>query len=175
MKICNKCGSYQSDDQFFCIDCGEKLGSSISDEEAKKIKNQTELKIDKLYNRTDPLNVSAFYRACGISALIGAASAVVLSIVFRNRMESALSALYSVILFVLCALNALVPKLLWNIDKFRLSFIINGSEDAEPSYFYFITRKITIIGSFVFAVIILIISIVCFINPDALYKSYYNS
>ena len=58
MKVCSKCGATQSDDRLFCVDCGETLGKSLSESEEKAVRQQTEQKIDGMYNKTYPLFVS---------------------------------------------------------------------------------------------------------------------
>ncbi len=36
MKICTKCGAYNSDERVFCVDCSEKLGDKISASDEKQ-------------------------------------------------------------------------------------------------------------------------------------------
>lgn len=160
MKICLKCGAQQTDNRNFCIDCGEKLGKSIPKKEAENIKLQTEDKIDKLYNKNDTLSVSVPDKIIGLSAIIGAIAASILSIIFKDNSANTPYAVSSVLLFIYCALNALLPKMMWTIEKVRLSFTIKAADNAIPSSFYLIMRKIAVYGCFIFAVIFLVYVII---------------
>ncbi len=50
-----------------------------------------------------------------------------------------------IFVFLSAGLVALFPKALWALEKIRLSFIINGAEDAEPSGYSAKGRKISVI------------------------------
>ena len=65
MKLCEKCGAYNSDERMFCVDCSEKLGDALSVQEEERLDAGIDAKINKLYNAKDPLHVSTFDRVCG--------------------------------------------------------------------------------------------------------------
>lgn len=69
MKICCKCGAHNSDERFFCIDCNEKLGSSLSKAEEAKINEDINESLENMYNKRDPLHVSKFDKAAEPSEL----------------------------------------------------------------------------------------------------------
>ena len=56
-------------------------------------------------------------------------------------------ALIGVFFFLVGALEAFFPRVTWAIEQFRMSFWINGAEDAEPSDFYFAARRVTVLLS----------------------------
>lgn len=167
MKICDKCGAQQSDARIFCVDCNEKLGDSISKDRLQEIKKETQEKIDKINNKADPLYVNISDKVVGFVSLIGLVIILFFMIIYRHNLDNALESIYSIMFFVLCALNALAPKILWALEKFRLSLTISSADDAEPSDFYRIMRKIVIYGCFIFAVVFLVVTIFNLINrPD---------
>ena len=144
MKICSKCGAKQSDDHNYCIDCSERLGNSISDVEEQKVMADLEIAIDKMdkkMDNIDPLFVSVFDRIIGYCSLIGAFAAIVFLIVYKQNTEYVSKLVITTFCFLMCSFTALAPKILWTLDKIKLSFIINGADDAEPSDLYLITRK----------------------------------
>ena len=87
VKICNKCGAYNSDDKMFCIDCNEKLGDKISAEQENKIHNATDIAIEKLHNSKDPLYISKFDKFLGFSSLAGILAHIILLIFFNSAYE----------------------------------------------------------------------------------------
>lgn len=165
MKICSKCGAQQSDTRIFCVDCGERLGDSLPEKASQVIEEETDNKINKLYNKTDPLYVSFLDKIVGFASLIGAVLMVIFMVVFRRNLEYVPESLYAIVLFLLSSLNALVPKILWAMEKIRLSFTINDSDNAEPSDFYLIMRKISIWICCGIGILFLVLSIINLINP----------
>ena len=139
MKICEKCGAYNSDDRMFCVDCNEKLNDILID--SKKIQS----KIDELYNQKDPLNVSVFDKILGSAAIVGAVATIIVFISNAITQTSCEYLGWALITFALSSFEAFCPKINWELEKLALSFRVNGSSDLEPSDFYFIRRKVTII------------------------------
>lgn len=78
MKICCKCGAHNSDERFFCIDCNEKLGSSLSKAEEAKINEDINESLENMYNKRDPLHVSKFDKAAGLAAIAGLLCSIIL-------------------------------------------------------------------------------------------------
>ncbi len=54
MKICENCGAYNSDERFFCVDCSEKLGDSLSAAEEQRLDDRIDDSLEAMYNRQDP-------------------------------------------------------------------------------------------------------------------------
>ena len=153
MKICGKCGAQQSDARVFCIDCGERLGHSISNMQSEKIKAETEKKLNKMCRKTDPFYISILDRVIGYLSIIGILIALAYMILYRHRLEYATESIFTILCFICCSLSALLPKTLWALEKLGLSFTIYRADEAEPSYFYLVMRKISLYGCFIIAVI----------------------
>ena len=160
MKICHNCGAKNADHRFFCIDCNEKLGNPISKAEQEQVEQQTQDRIDALYNRNDPLYVSRLDKAIGIFALIGIAANAALGIVGWISKPDVGTRCLSALFFAVAAIEALVPKLTWSIEQLRLSFTVDGADDAEPSAFYKTARKISIIVAATIGTVILALTAV---------------
>ncbi len=143
MKTCRKCGAYNSNERQFCVDCAERLGSALSEQEEAVCENDIDTRIDKLYNKTDALYVSVFDKIVGFTSLIGMAVLLVFCILDAITKRSMGYLIYGFIVFGCAALIALVPKFLWEIEKIRLSFTISSVDDASPSDWYGYGRKIS--------------------------------
>ncbi len=155
VKICNKCGAYNSDDKMFCIDCNEKLGDKISAEQENKIHNATDITIEKLHNSKDPLYIGKLDKIFGFASLAGILVHIILLIFFNSTYEDIRFLWVGIIFFTFSAIEAFVPKFTWTIERMRLSLFIKDAEDAEPSEFYIVCRKVAIIVMFAIGAIIL--------------------
>ena len=152
MKICDKCGAQQSDKRNNCIDCGNALGKPLSESELREVESEIRDKIDRSYNASDPLYVSRADKIIGILSILG----FVITIIFVNNSAELV---FTLILFIFCAVNSLIPKINWTLEKIRLYFLIHDADNAHPSDLYFIMRKITLWTSFFIAITFLMISI----------------
>ena len=168
MKICDKCGAQQSDARVFCIDCEERLGISLSENRLCEIEQEME----KRYHKRNSLYVSVFDKIVGIASLIGLLANLIFIIVFRHKIETVSGFGYSILFFACSSLDALIPKMLWQLNKFRLSFIISAADAAEPSRVYLITRKIVVYGFFVIGVIFLAVTILYTVYPPEIVPGY---
>ena len=158
MKICKKCGAQYDDDKTFCIDCNEKLGDKLSKSEEQKMHTNLNHQIEDMCNKRDPLYVSKFDKALGAAALVGAVfSAVLAAINLITRQNNGYIWL-AVVFFLLSAVVSLIPRIMWELEKLRLGFYINGADDAEPSDYYLKCRKIGSISAAVFGIAALIIN-----------------
>ncbi len=165
MKICAKCGAYNADERFFCVDCNEKLGDKLSAVEEQRMRDNVNDTIEEMYNRKDPLFVSKLDKALGIGSGIGALCSLMLIVIGKITHRSADSLWVGILFFLLAVIEALVPKVSWAIEKMRLSFLINDADNAVPSDFYIIGRKATIIISVVVGAAILTFNLVNFRHP----------
>jgi len=156
MKICDKCGAQQSDKRNNCIDCGNALGNPLSESELREVESEIRDKIDRSYNASDPLYVSRADKIIGILSLTGIITAIIFMFIYRQNVPELF---LTIILFTFCAVNSLIPKINWTLEKIRLYFLIHDADDLHPSYFYFIMRKITLWVSFFIAITFLMISI----------------
>ncbi len=156
MKVCANCNAVNSDNRFFCVDCGEKLDDALSENAQKRVEQAIDSNMENLYNDNDPLRVTLFDKIAGIMSIVGLV--LCFSLLFANAFIKAdLKYLWlSVFLFILSAIEALFPKFLWHLEKLRLSFTISNSDDAEPSTFYRFCRITAILFELAIGIIILI-------------------
>lgn len=141
MKICDKCGAYNSDDKMFCVDCSEKLGDAISQREETVIKNKLNNKLEKLSNKSDCFYVSLYDKILSAVSIAGIIFIIVLAF-FGKFQEDATVFIISAVCFVSSAFESLFPKLAWQVEIFFLSFKTRDWENAEPSEYYILRRKI---------------------------------
>lgn len=165
MKICAKCGAYNSDGRIFCIDCNEKLGDKLSSFEEQEARDDVNEKIEKMYNRKDPLYVSNFDKAMGAVSLIGVLCSLILVVIGKITQRSFDFLWVGIIFFLLACIEAFVPKVTWAIEKIRLSFFISDADNAEPSGFYIACRKVTIAISVLVGIVILAVSFLDLRHP----------
>lgn len=155
MKICRKCGARQRDSRLYCVDCGTRLERRLTAEEEAQEQENLDQTMEKLYNRRDPLFVSLLDRICGWIDLAGFVVLLVLLVlagagVFpagKPSSDAVAVVFIGAFFFLIGALEAFFPRVTWAIEQFRMSFWINGAEDAEPSDFYFAARRVTVLLS----------------------------
>ena len=141
MKICEHCGAQQEDRRTTFIDCGETLGAPIDSREAERLYGETAAAVDRLERQSDPLRVTLSDRIAALYGGLAAVTALVLSGLWADRGLTGLflaSALFS----ALGACFLLFPRILWGLERIRLSFLIDSAETAEPSAWYRMMRRI---------------------------------
>lgn len=175
LKICSKCGAYQKDNRYYCIDCNEKLGDRLSQREQESKEKELKEKSEKYYKESDGLSVTTGNKIVGFCSLIGIIVIVILITIYSKYVSSVQEAFLALVFFISCTLEALFPKIIWSIEKFRLSFTINIEKDTDPSDFYLFMRKIIIYMGFVIALILLISSITVGTEPDVTLIWYTNT
>ncbi len=168
MKVCSECKAYNSDERSFCVDCGEKLGYSISKFEEGIISEKISETTESLYNDNDPLYVSAFDKIIGITSIVGLLIMIVLCIVSFFRHQTVSFALLSFIFFGISAFVALCPQIDWAIEKHRLSFTISNPDDAEPSDFYKFSRKFSETVLCILGIAVIILMIISLSKPPVI-------
>jgi len=145
MKICAKCGAFNSDNRSFCIDCGKKLGKAVSSLEEEKALSAVNENLTRLENKYDPLYVNLFDKIVGIFSLILALITFIYIIVSFFIGEKTGILWFSLIAFILASLEALFPEIMWAIEKVRLSLYTSDIEDALPGRFYYYSKKAVVI------------------------------
>lgn len=163
MKQCSKCGARQGDARLYCVDCGERLGRRLSAEEEKKAGEELDARIENLYNRGDPLRVDRFDRVCGGIHLVGLTVLLTVLALYAGNVfpsgkaypETVPLALAGLLSFLVGAVDALCPRVTWALERFRLSFWADGAEDLTPSHFYFVCRRVSMVGFALLGVLIL--------------------
>ena len=161
MKKCVKCGTEQSDERIFCIDCNTRLGDSLSPEIEKFINEQNTKIIDRLYSYGNDLRASYLDKVVGVASIAG----ILISLVFcmvkqsNKEYEAFMVFFFAACIFNLSALFALVPQLLWSMEKRRLSNWAEGTEELSPSSLYKTMRKLGIWICFIVGVICVAVTI----------------
>lgn len=165
MKICTKCGAYNSDERIFCVDCSEKLGDKLSAIDEKQTRDSVNEKIEEMYNKKDPLYVSKVDKVMGLVSLIGVLCSVILIVIGKITERSFDFLWVGIIFFLLASVEAFIPKVTWAIEKIRLSFLIHDADNAEPSGFYIVCRKVSIVISVLVGIVILVVTFLDFRHP----------
>ena len=130
MKICKNCYARQSDDRVFCIDCGKKLGKSLSQNEESALAESEADKFSKRLSGLDDLALKPFEKILGsVSALLAVISAALALAVFKDY-----AALIAAAIFVVCSVFIFFRKALLKIDCFFASLKYD-SDNLSPSYF----------------------------------------
>lgn len=160
MKKCTRCGALQDDGRTVCLDCGEHLPPPLS--EGERIKAETELvkKIENLSDRADNSYVSKPKKVFIIFDVLGMAISIYFCAAFFYGTPDAVICLYTLIFSLLSAAIKVFPHFFWNIEKFRLSFMINEADTATPTDIWIIGNNIAGYGLTIFNYILFIY--ICF-------------
>ena len=144
MKICQNCGAYNSDERMFCVDCNERLLDEIDAELQKELNAKSDAVIEKLLNKKDPLYVSLYDKIVGIGCIAVSIILIILGFIlmFKDRGTS-VPFILSFLGFA-AAVDALVPRVGWELEKMRLGLRVNNVDDLIPSNFYLKGRKIVV-------------------------------
>lgn len=165
MKICTKCGAYNSDERFFCIDCSEKLGDKLSAIDEQQAHDSVNEKIEEMNNKKDPLYVSKFDKVMGLVSLIGVLCSVILVLIGMIAERNFDYLWVGIVFFLLASVESFIPKATWAVEKIRLSFFVRDADDAEPSGFYIVCRKASIVISVLVSIVILMVTFLDFRHP----------
>ncbi|MDR0326415.1 MAG: hypothetical protein LBI19_10010, partial [Oscillospiraceae bacterium] len=131
--ICDSCGYRKQEGVKSCRGCGVTLDSKMRGEEISSMLN-------RLSDRSDILTPSTLDIAMTWVFFAAAIAIFVVTLVFSKHFGYAL--LFAGV-SVLGGVNAGHPKVIWELEKFRLSFKANGTDDLTPSDFWKIGRKIS--------------------------------
>ena len=168
MKICKKCSAYNSDERYYCVDCGERLGNKITSEDEEAIKVTLDEKLFKIDEDSDGLSITLFYKIAGIGSIVVAVSLVVIYLVFYVpvKVDMDMNILFGVVSSISAIATAFLSKLNWGLTKLKLSMTINNADEATPSWYYGFSRKV---GTFIFSIvglICLLLSIKSIVYPS---------
>lgn len=162
MKICSKCGAHNSDERNFCVDCGEKLGDKLSAVDEQQMCDNMDEKIEEMFNSNDPLYVSKSDKILGLVSLVGVLCSLILIIIGKVTERSYDFLWFGILFFLIAIIEAFVPKFTWLLEKIRLSLTISDADNAEPSGFYRVCRKVAIIISVTVGIAMLTINLLDF-------------
>ena len=142
MKVCPKCGVTQSDKRTSCVECGARLEDPVSKEIETKLQAEREQKLEKLYNKGNPLYVSLFDKIMGCIMAAEFIAMLVLVIVFGGQLGEKRSLILGLIFPLIGMAEAFFPNISWSLEKLRMSFSANNTDDLTPSDFYLVMRKV---------------------------------
>ena len=143
MKICPNCHAVQQDHRNVCVDCGERLGAPVSAKEEKRLRGDMDAQMEKLYNQKDPLYTTKLDKTAGFGILLTMLAVLVL-VFFLSDENRWYLVLVGLVFTLIGTAEAFFPKIGWELEKLRLSFSVNGTDDLTPSDFYKAARKIAI-------------------------------
>ena len=78
MKKCIKCGAIQNDSRHHCIDCGEKLGKPLSEDELSVIEDNIDKTLSNMSDRTEDFYVPLRDKIMGVISALGLIAAIIL-------------------------------------------------------------------------------------------------
>lgn len=168
MKICQKCGAYNSDERMFCVDCNERLSDKIDAEKQDAIEEKIAGKIDRLYNQKDPLYVSLYDKIIGIGCIIFSLILFILGIALMLKERGSSVPFVLIIFGVIGAFDGLSPQIGWELEKLSLSFRVNDVDDLTPSSFYLSGRRIVITVCLVICIIGSVVTLKEVVHPPVI-------
>ena len=138
LKKCIHCGCINRDERLLCADCGQTLADAeiIGEEELDKV-------FEKASKYCDPFSFKPRYKFVFFASL--ALIVADIALIFLSLIRSEL-ALLSILFGIVSVVITRFSETVWNIQKFFLSFSVNG--DMEPSDGWFIGREITVFSLF---------------------------
>lgn len=155
MKLCEKCGTPQKDENFRCVECGAILPKPLSDKEEEIIEDQISDYIDDAADRSDDFHVGTREKLLIAADILGFIMSFVVMIFFSDKSEGDYICLMTALLFALVAVNTAFPKLSWALEKIRLSRYVD-TYDLSPSDWYVTSQKIMKIAIPVIAALFLL-------------------
>ena len=146
--ICDSCG-YKNDDKVkSCIGCGTVLKSKMSDEELSCMLNQ-------MSDRSDTLTASYLDKMIGLVFFSLSLTILLVCLIFSAQPSIGVIA---AILAIVGGIVARYPKVIWEINKLRISVYANA-DDITPTDFWSLSRKISYWILFVFTITLTVISL----------------
>ncbi len=146
--ICDSCG-YKNDDKVkSCIGCGTVLKSKMSDEELSCMLNQ-------MSDRSDTLTASYLDKMIGL--VFFSLSLIILLVCLIFSAQPSIGVI-AAILAIVGGIVARYPKVIWEINKLRISVYANA-DDITPTDFWSLSRKISYWILFVFTITLTVISL----------------
>ncbi len=138
MKICRSCSAHNSDERSVCVDCGERLGAPLDEQEAEQMQAELRKNTEKLYNGEDPLHVNVFDKIVGVLCALGCLAGFGVWIGGLVQAGNCGYIIGGIILLFAGAVDCFVPQLMWELEELRLSLVTDG---ATPGGLYGLFRR----------------------------------
>lgn len=155
MKLCEKCGTPQKDENFRCVECNAILPKPLSEEDEEIIEDQISDYIDNAAERSDDFYIGTHEKILIAADILGFILSFVVMIFFSPKSDGDAICLWCAVLFALGAVNTAFPKLSWALEKLRLSRYVD-TYDLSPSDWYITSQKIMKIAVPVIGALILL-------------------
>ncbi len=152
MKLCKKCGAYNSDERIFCVDCGEKLGQKLSQQEEEQLRKTANEKMEKIYRTTDPLHVNLLDKIMGCASAVGIVATLVRMLIATGEPTPFSAFWLCLALFVGSGVASVFPEALWAVGSTR------RWDDGYPGVWYNITRRAAVAVSVAVGFALLVLS-----------------
>ncbi len=143
MKICKSCNTAQNDSNFRCIECGEILGSPVSEKEEWKHHTELSEKMDDLTSNPYDFErgkLELILLVVNIVTFVAAIALFILGIANKNA--------YIIFPFAACPLTAIwcaFPKLMWKLTIWEHSIMFRNFDDTPSDYAVIINKVAFII------------------------------
>ena len=164
MKKCIKCGAIQKNERFTCIDCGERLGEPLSEEEEAKADRDITKKINRLSNRADylTLNITKLDIVIAVMLIVLSIMLLLIKIIFSEHITEDIHVIGNILIVVMIleTVDLLLPDISWGLYKLRFIFTVANSDDMEPSELFCIFRRVRIYGICIIGIIVTIVAMV---------------
>lgn len=146
--ICDSCGYKNDDNVKSCLGCGTALKPKMSDKELSSMLN-------RMSDRSDTLTASRLDKIMGLVFLSLSLIILLVCLIFSAQ---PLISVTAIILTIIGGIVARYPKVIWEINKLRLSVYANA-DDITPNEFWSLSRKISYWILFVLAIALTVISL----------------
>lgn len=130
MKKCKYCGTIAKENDSICAYCSEPF---VIPEQDHALKSD---QISKMIDIMDDFYLTKGDKISSILQVLG-----ILSSIFMLIRSYPSELLITIIILGVGFIDNVFPKLLWEIEKLRLSLTIKDAEQTTPSPFYLLTRK----------------------------------
>jgi hypothetical protein len=156
MKKCASCGALNNDQRSVCVDCGERLGAPLTEEQLHKVQEQLHKTTEKLYQEEDPLHISLLDKIVGGLCVFCMLAGVCLWILGFVQQGMGKYAFVGIGCLLAGSLECLVPALMWELYELRLSMV---TDNATPGGAYGLLRRGGEIACLLFGVIFFLVAI----------------
>jgi len=141
MRVCQVCGWDQSDNTKLCTHCGEDLDKQFPELELEKLRESKGITLDKPQQESGELTPGLADIIAGSLSFVGLLATILCNLFLKNIVNGGYL-LPIALLFIYVMAVTLIPGLAWEIEKLRLGFSFNNTQDLEPSDFYLTMKTI---------------------------------
>lgn len=152
MKLCKHCGAHNSDERTVCVDCGERLGKPLSQQEEEQLRKIADEKMEKICRKTDPLQVNLLDKVMGGASAVGLVATFIRMLIATGEPTPFSAFWLCLVLFAWAGIASVVPGVLWALGRRR------SWDDGNPGVWYNITRRGAVVVSVAVGFALLVLS-----------------